>query len=440
MDEHATTIPVLPNPTIWELVINFITRLIKSISGPDRQITDSPPRQRDIDKAHKMIRMAQNEYDDYEDVVRRIRQENARYKTFKKNCEPIGRFTLNVKQFDSDETGLKQYEVKDPAEGKASVFYTHPISPDIVLEFMVHDENDEPVFAIARTYSNWVGCKEFDLGGDRAFYLHMVEDEKAGHVAVQAGFKTKEAAVPVLTFPNTTPDTPRTPVNSTGSRFFKKLALVGVTNLAVLVFCCLLFNVTPSSNAAVQNGPDRATAENTAKPVNATQITRIIWTNLSVDSDLISFASGGETEPRKIGTASKSKHAAGISAFAVSVDAASLDESVRCGQELLNRIRDGIGGEAKKVNSTQPLKGNNCGNTVKFVVSFEPVEQKSGNFLFTLGGDNHKSIFDNDYELGDQEFTGNADELANLIFRIIAGQPDTNLGADDKRNEVAMTE
>lgn len=436
MDETATTI-ALNQPRIWELMIKF-TRWIKSIFGPDKQITDSFPRQGDMDKAHKMIRMAQNEYDTYADVVRRIRQENARYKAFKKNCEPIGRFTLNVKQF--DETCLTQYEVKDPAEGKASVFYTHPISPDIVLEFMVHDANDEPVFAIARTYSDWVGCKEFDLGGDRAFYLHMVEDEKADHVAVQAGFKTKEDPVPVLTFPNTTHNTPRTPVKSTGSQFFKKLALVGVTNLIVLVFCCFLFNVTPSSNAAVQNGPDLATAKNTAKPVNVTQITRIIWTNLSVDSGLTSFASGGETESRKIGTALKPKHAAGISAFAVSVDAASLDESVRCGQELLNRIQDGIGGEAKKVNSTRSLKDNNCGNRVKFVVSFEPVEKKSGNLLFTLGGDNHKSIFDKDYEAGDQEFTGNADELAQLIFQILAGQPDTNPGSDDKRNEVAMTE
>jgi hypothetical protein len=62
------------------------------------------------------------------------------------------------------------------------------------LEFVLHDQNYLPLFAIARTYSDWIGYKEFDLGtDDRVFYLEMVKDKKPGYVAVHAGFKTRQA-------------------------------------------------------------------------------------------------------------------------------------------------------------------------------------------------------------------------------------------------------
>lgn len=63
-----------------------------------------------------------------------------------------------------------------------------------MLEFVLHDQSYLPLFAIARTYSDWIGYKEFDLGNDdRVFYLKMVEDKNQPYVAVHAGLKTRRA-------------------------------------------------------------------------------------------------------------------------------------------------------------------------------------------------------------------------------------------------------
>src|SRR6185436_5690507 len=114
------------------------------------------------------------------------------------------------------------------------------------------------------------------------------------------------------------------------------------------------------------------------------------------------------------------RQAARIGTFAVSVDAISLDESVRCGRELINKIGEGLDGEAKTVDGADSSTDSNCGNTIKFVVSFDPIERSQDNFLFPLG-DGEASIFANEYKLGGQEFTGGTDELANILLRVITG-------------------
>ena len=57
---------------------------------------------------------------------------------------------------------------------------------------MLHDHNDVPLFAIARTYSNWVGKMKFPLGPNRVFYLEMTE-VLPGYVDVKIGFKPAAA-------------------------------------------------------------------------------------------------------------------------------------------------------------------------------------------------------------------------------------------------------
>src|SRR5687768_3185389 len=102
MNEDAAAIAVLPNqPSVWELTFSFLTRLINKILKPRAETIFPSPSQDAFEKAHKMIRLAENYGDAYEDIVNRIRQESARYKAFKKNPEPIGKVTLNVKRLGS---------------------------------------------------------------------------------------------------------------------------------------------------------------------------------------------------------------------------------------------------------------------------------------------------------------------------------------------------
>ena len=439
---EETVISVLPpiRPTVWEVVIGFIARLINKILGPGEQQTYSYPRQSEFEKAHKMIRMAQNYNEPYEDVVRRIREESSRYLAFKKNPEPIGKVILNVKHVDSKQAYQRQYEVRDPDEGKASVSYTHRRSPDIVLEFQLHDKNDQPLFSIARTYSNWIGCREMDLGGDRVFYLNMVEDEMTDRVVVQAGFKAKHAAMPVFTARDTS-DTLTHPDNATSSWPLNRMVLVGSTQVIAVVLCLSIFSmfkVFANSKSPVEESGATPIAAESATNVSSQQVTGIVWANLTVDVDS-NLAFGGTTGPRNDRGTSRSSQAAHINTFAISVHGTSLDESVRCGRELLNRIQKGINGELNNKASDESLKDSNCGNRVKFVWSFEPIERKPTNFFFPLG-EEKRSVFDNAFEGGQQEFVGGPDDIAKFLFRIINGDPDPTPGPDDKRDEVAMTE
>ena len=177
---------------------NSICHLIRRIfrSGKQNLLYS---RQAELESAYKTIRMAENYGDSYEAIANRIRTESARYKAFKQNPQPIARITINIKRLDSNEFSHHEYEIRQPPErqdneGQASFSYTHERSRNTVLEFVLHDQNYLPLFSIARTYSDWIGYKEFDLGNDdRVFYVEMVEDKNPGYVAVHAGFKTRQA-------------------------------------------------------------------------------------------------------------------------------------------------------------------------------------------------------------------------------------------------------
>jgi hypothetical protein len=151
-----------------------------------------------LNQALQTIRMAANAGEDYEIVAARIETQAAAYLKFLENPQPIGRVSLNVKQFGPVSSVTdhvrEQYRINepsegqaDPAEGHASVWYTFNRSNNKVLEFIVHDQNDNELFPIARTYTDWIGTKKFDLGLDRTFYLSLMEGAP-GYVNVRAGF------------------------------------------------------------------------------------------------------------------------------------------------------------------------------------------------------------------------------------------------------------
>lgn len=140
------------------------------------------------------VRMAANLGEDYDKVSERIEREAARYREFLRNPTLIGEITLNAKQVLTDAPSGdifgRVYQVRDPAEGQASVVYNFKRAAGIVLEFVVHDQQGIPLFPIVRTYSDWLGERTFDLGAGRTFDLKMTEGECPMEVRVQASFAT----------------------------------------------------------------------------------------------------------------------------------------------------------------------------------------------------------------------------------------------------------
>lgn len=179
--------------TLVRIGTNFF-RSTKPKSPPVVILRETPP----LSRALQTIRMAANADEDYEIVAARIEKEAADYEVFLNNPQRIGRISLNVKHFGpmpADTAHIReQCRINqpseghpDPAEGRASVWYTFNRSNNKVLEFIVHDEHDKPLFPIARTYTAWIGTKEFDLGLGRTFYLSLFEGAP-GYVNVRAGF------------------------------------------------------------------------------------------------------------------------------------------------------------------------------------------------------------------------------------------------------------
>jgi hypothetical protein len=146
------------------------------------------------------VRMAANPGDEYEDAAATIEKEAAKYREFLRNPVPIGKISLNAKQLfraaGGADPGGKMYQVRNPAEGQASVLYTFNRSDSLVLEFIVFDKYDKPLFPIVRTYSNWIGKRNFRLGPKRMFHLKMTEGDSPDLVRVQASFSSNEKDAP----------------------------------------------------------------------------------------------------------------------------------------------------------------------------------------------------------------------------------------------------
>ena len=155
------------------------------------------------------IRMALNPGEAFNaEVAARIRREAAAYEEFLRNPRKVGWIVLYEKKFEGPGShkcvSREQLRIReplegftDPEEGSASFGYSFVRSSDKVLEFMVHDENDKPLFPLVRTYTNWAVYKELDLGMNRKFYLTL-DERVPGYVNLQAGFSPQSVKQTVL--------------------------------------------------------------------------------------------------------------------------------------------------------------------------------------------------------------------------------------------------
>jgi hypothetical protein len=414
MSENPMPIQAITNQRPWEDVVQLLVQMIRKIIPVREYPTFSTRRRRELERAHKTIRMAENYGDSYQEIAERIRRESELYRLFKQNPQPIGKVTLRIKRLDCDQASEVQCEVnqpleghRDPGEGKASVSYVFQRSPNVVLEFILHDEAHVPLFAIARTYSDWIGCKQFDLGKNRAFYLNMVEESR-GYVEVQAGFKSNTASVCTTTRSDTRSSGKiKQVLNMAGAAWpFKKAVLVASTYLILVALGCSMFRVIASTNEpGTQGVAGNAASENAVARTSNPDVIKIY-----------------------------------LSSFAVPPNSTSFAESVRCGRELLIKSRNGVGSKAKYSGDAESVKSN-CRNAISFVVAFEPVEQDRNNPLLALSNDH---LFDDQYKfnyktVAGQEFAGTPDQLAAMLLKLANSYQNLNFEFRSNRNEAGMT-
>lgn len=190
-DQMATKIFMHVREGYQLLLTNFWSRAMRRGAVTDRRRIDlwnDDPR---LQEALLAVRMAAAFVgESYEDAAARIEAEAARFRAFIKTQPPIGKISLTVKRLEPDASDHEVYQVRNPAEGDAAVSYTFERSDKTVLEFMAHDESNNPIFPIVRTYSNWSGKRKFDLGRGRSFNLSMSIEDCPELVRVEAGFTT----------------------------------------------------------------------------------------------------------------------------------------------------------------------------------------------------------------------------------------------------------
>ena len=398
MKEDATVTLPRPNPSVWEQMISFIAMVASKIFSSIEERCFSRRRQEELEKAHKTVRMAENYGDTFEDTAQRIIEESARYKAFKENPQPIGKISLTVKQLDS---ALKQYEVIDPYDGEMTVVYSHRRSAETVLEFVVHDKDGVPLFPIARSYANYFGCKEFDLGLDQVFYLKMVKDKRPDYVAVQAGFKDKDAPIPVLTRSDVSER--EDIAKPTDPWRVKRTMLLASAQALLIVLYVAAVKVTANSSPEPQVNLAAYRSEGAVQTIAVPQITKIVFKQVSPLSTYLTdnwLALGGEINgPRKDHAKSTAKHPMHIGTFVVNVN----------------------------------------GNDVQFLIAYEQLQTSNDTFLPAITDDT-KSLLDLEYGFARQQLVGNTDELAKILIQIIADRSNPESGSDEKRSEVAMTE
>lgn len=379
----------------------------------------------EIELAYRTLQLAGNPGEDYDVVAARIDQEAARYKAFLQKPEPIGKIVLNVKQLKTRE----QYQVTDPAEGRASVCYRFSRSNSTVLEFLVYDEKDNPLFPIARTYTNWVGAKEFTLGLNRTFYLDMFEDDP-GYVKVYAGFapvlcegkSPTRSSRPVAYFP------PQLERNKGWSRrllslfwpFPARLAyVIGVEAVLVSVVCSIFWTAMGSlratnrpSDAQILVGSAElfgATGEGIQRLPTSTKSTPVATerkaSSKTISSLTRSRSGAGSNAERALDTA----RLHGVQTVSVSVDNSLCEDAADC-RQLWSNVQHAVQSRIDALSSdTLASDQAHENDAVKLFVSYKPIDWKHGHVAFTL--------YDNDEALlsGSHEFDCAGKRLPVLV-------------------------
>lgn len=393
----------------------------------------------ELQRAFRTIRMASNPGEDYETVAARIDREAANYRAFLRNPTPIGKVALNIKQLDTDEFHVwstrEQYRVSDPAEGhgdpaegRASVCYTFNRSNDKVLEFFVLDEKGEPLFPIARTYSNWIGTKEFNLGLDRTFFLNMVEDAP-GYVLVQAGFTSRtESDKEVTSREDLEPRSMAVGAgggrnatenrNSLISPFARPAYVAGLACFAVsFVFGLAIWSSLADSRAIAKT----ELTHSASQPGLARDSTGGAWGQDSAKPEAETQPGAGDSsismshqEGRPAADAHKVKRLADITAVRISIDNSACKETADRCRELLKDVQQEMHEKLSSLGSSVSPHdpGDSHPVAAELVVSYQPVDWQHGNVHLTLSdeqgplwddghgiscGENDQMDFINDY-------------------------------------------
>lgn len=389
----------------------------KATSAASKEIAE-------LQKAILTFRMAANPGESYEVVAARIEREAAIYKAFLQKPGAIGKIILNVKQLDSKTDDVKgshrQYQVNepstrqsDPSEGRACVSYTFNRSNNKVLEFMVYDEDDNPLFPIVRTYSDWVGSREFDLGLNRTFCLNMTESESPGYVIVEAGFRPAaskqnpvhapetDAAQPLAARTVHNAKQPENRPNAFMSSYGKRLAcVVGLECLAISLVCCLIFwgavakraaGVEPLSKPSHGAATQVAGAKRDDVPPGASELSPATAEQQTADtggddnSPASALAGGAKARP-KSANPQKTRRMAEIKELGILVNSSACQKTESRCRELLTNYQKEMESKLSRLNLPASLleQSDAVRKSVKLIVSFEPVDGQHGHIYLTL--------------------------------------------------------
>jgi hypothetical protein len=272
----------------------------------------------------------------------------------------------------------------------------------VIHEFVVYDEHDDQLFAIARTYSNWIGSKKFELGLNRTFYLDMVEDGP-GYVKVHAGF-----VPPVLDrSPRANDFGPYPPRRRRVPAF--SIFPIGLASCAAIVIllvgCTILRTTTVKSNIYPESVkpsgalPKVFSATNGGGPALPDRM----WT-----SPTGTFAVDGRPTVKHVSAKSEMTDRAvrllkrtqlqAVEKVSVSVDDSFCkDREERC-RELWSNVQEGMqlkfGSFSAIVDPDKPKK---TGPTLRLIVSYQPVDWNHGHVFFRVY-DSKEGLWDGSHE------------------------------------------
>jgi len=467
------------NENIWKGEIFSFSRIFQIFR---RLITGDRTSRQEIarfEKAVRTMRLAAEPGEEYPLVAARIEREASTYRTFLQHPQPIGKISLIVKELNPHSPDFTkprtQIEVanpseghRDPAEGCASAGYKFNRSDTKVLEFMVHDVNESPLFAIVRTYSNWVGNREFALGLNRVFYLNMIEDAP-GYVMVYAGFRTVADHERVTGKPKTLQAVGQMPVpviagSGAGRRFRgfwqpygqRRRSLVGLECAAISVICSSVFWM--ATHGASSKDPSRPNqsqvvssvagvlpaAGETITSVNKTDTFDAINGGLLVSTDRSLRAKNNV----RIRLAQKAKRLAEVKAFSVAVDNSSCKPMESRCLELLSTVQKGVQSSLSSL-SVPVYSLDQTGNgaePAKLVVSYNPIDLLHGQIHLTLY-DQQGALWDDKGNLTFAEIsqpsvvTTYCEEASSeILWQIITAKIRVNANSDKKGNDSSKSE
>lgn len=457
----------------WKDQMHSFTRAVRALWNAVLGSTTSQPKVAEFDIAVQTLRLAAEPGEDYAKVAARIQREALLYRNFLHHSPPIGKISLRVKEFHAHSGNYastkQQLEVLepaegqcDPSEGRVSVCYTYGRSANRVLEFIVHDEKDKPLFAIARTYSNWIGSKEFNLGKNRKFYLDMNE-EAPGYVMVYAGFKPSPRRDFVTVGQRLHPTQPVTesyrlddPDPKPKQRrwwppmqerlgyagTFRTVMISLISGSLILLGATKLWPETPSPET-------KAVTATVDKPADVVFIAGPTANAVS-GNELISGSAGeskSEIRPASIRTAQQTKRFAEVKALRISVDGASCKTTGDRCFELLSNVQKGVDSRLRKF-SLPIINGNDKASIepATLIVSFNAIDSLHGQIYLTLH-DAQGTLWKNNGDLTYSNLTepttvaAYCDEVSSeIVWEITRAKSHLNPTADAKPSATMNSE